>query len=161
MKKLLMLAAALGCLNAKPIETQVKTGIEKKIPQVEKSFNYFDAGVLLPLPYPGLTIGHREKFGHHALDLSVGLYSCFCVSDISLNGRYLVYADDMQRYIGVGVCYYALYTDEFELLVCSPAISYGKEYDKTFHQFDFSAVRLSEVGFDLSIAISYRYGIKF
>lgn len=160
MKKLLMFAAALGCLSAKPIEPQPKPADIRNIAQ-QNSFNYIDAGVLLPLPYPGVTVGHREKFGQNAIDLSLGLYSCFIISDISVTGRYLRYADDLQRYVGIGVCYYAIYTDEFDFLVCSPTISYGKEYDKTFHQFDFSAGRISDYGVDLALAISYRYGFKF
>lgn len=124
------------------------------------SFNYVDIGTLLPFPYPGVTVGHREKKDYHAVDISMGVYSILLASDISVSAKYLNYFQNKQGYVGGGACSYVGYYGTHFATVFSPCGTFGKEYENTFIQADLSIVRISNWGIDLLPGLTFRYGFK-
>jgi len=133
---------------------------ETQKPSYQDSFNYVDIGTLLPFPYPGVTVGHREKKDFHAVDISMGVYSILLASDISVSAKYLKYFPNKQGYVGAGACSYVGYYGPHFATVFAPCATFGKEYENTFIQADLSIVRVSNWGIDMLPGLTFRYGFK-
>jgi hypothetical protein len=125
------------------------------------SFNYIDVDTLLPLPYPGLSIGRREKIGNMAFDASVGFHSIVLASDIAVNLKGLTYFADKQTYFGLGGTVYAANLCDVIYGGFSPLISFGKEYEKNFYEANFTCIRLVNRNLDFTPTLFLKYGIKF
>lgn len=166
MKKLLLLTAALSPIlgfaakPAAPASHVPQISLEVYGP-VKKSFAYVEMSAEIPLPFPGVTVGYREIYKNHGLDASLGVISCHNITDFSANLRYINYFTKGRKYVAAGLSADWLFSNAYELLVFSPTVSYGKDYDKTFHQFDLAVLRFSDWQMELVSAVTYRYGIKF
>jgi len=126
-----------------------------------RGFGYVDISAELPLPFPGVTVGYREIYGRHGLDVSAGVISCFNITDFSSNLRYINYLKNSRKYFAVGLTADLIYGSSIDYVVFSPALSIGKESNKSFYQFDLSVIRLSDWGVDLVSTVTCRYGMKF
>jgi len=154
MKTFLTKIAAMTMLATAPLAAE-----PQKL-SYQDSFNYVDIGTLLPFPYPGVTVGHREKKDFRAFDISMGVYSILLASDISVSAKYLKYFPNNQGYVGAGACSYVGYYGAYFATVFAPCVTFGKEYESTFIQADLSVVRVSNWGIDMLPGLTFRYGFK-
>ena len=125
------------------------------------SFNYIDVDTLLPLPYPGLTLGHREKVGNMAFDASIGMHSIVFASDVALTLKGMTYFADKQTYFGLGGSLYLATIYDTFFGAFSPLLCFGKEYEKNFYEANFSCIRYIDDELDFTPTIFFKYGIKF
>ncbi|PIS01282.1 MAG: hypothetical protein COT84_03180 [Chlamydiae bacterium CG10_big_fil_rev_8_21_14_0_10_35_9] len=127
-----------------------------------KSFNYTSIAVALPIPIPGVQVGHRKKFNSNAIDFS-GTFSTIIVSSgLSANCSYIKYLNKNNYYLrgGAGVAIaFAEYTPVNYGIF--PNISFGKESEKSFYQIEASMVSFLANGVEFIPAFSYQYGFKF
>lgn len=133
---------------------------EETTNDLTKSFHYLEAGTTLPLPYPGIGIGHREKYQLHAFDFSLSFSSILIMSDVSLNTKLLTYFRN-QQYYGLGACSYFGRVYDVYFVCFSPFICYGKEYKKSFFEADFSPIRVNNYGIDFFPSLVLKYGFKY
>jgi len=134
--------------------------ISKEKNQQHDSFHYVEVGTSLPIPYPGIAVGHRKVFDNFAFDSSLSFNSMIIMKDVSLNTKFLGYFENSQ-YAGIGSCSYLGKVYDIYFVCFSPFIAYGKEYEKCFFETNFSPIRLNNYGLDFLPSLSIKYGFKY
>ncbi|MGD2168839.1 MAG: hypothetical protein PVI40_01190 [Chlamydiota bacterium] len=127
-----------------------------------KSFNYTSIAIALPIPIPGIQVGHRKKFHSSAIDFSGAFSTIIVSSGLSANCSYIKYLNKNNYYVrgGAGVVIaFAEYTPVNYGIF--PNISFGKESEKSFYQFEASMVSFLANGVEYIPTFSYQYGFKF
>lgn len=101
--------------------------------KITQSFTHFDLG-LGPLPFciPTFSLGHRNQWDHHGLDLSLRFSTMLVASQMTGTASYLYYfRPDLksQLYFGSGLGFNELFMFDKHASFCvSPEFTFGKEY---------------------------------
>ncbi len=130
----------------------------------DSSFNYvgFGGGALLflPIPIPGINIGHREKYKSIAIDTSLYLYSLLVANTVGGKVKFFKYLD--ATYLGGGISANTTFVLANPITIAGgPFFTFGKESKDNFYEFDISLIAVSNLGISISPEISFSYGFKF
>lgn len=133
----------------------------------EKSFNYTSIGgginVFMPIPVPNIQIGHREVYGEHAIDTSLGFSTAIIASALQTNVNIIKYINSNRLYLGGGLTAQLIImpVDPFAYFQASIPFIIGKESDKNFSQIKISAASYTGYGMEFAPYVTYQYGFKF